>query len=155
MVQAAAESETTSTPAEVLYRGPDGALATVGLIETAPAAVALLFALGVVAIGLALAAAESADERNLLIALGAPPRTLRRTNGAQALLLTLLGALVAVPIALGPLAVLCRLGGDDLPFVVPWRTIALVVVAVPLAAAGLSAVATRDRRWQVSTATFD
>jgi putative ABC transport system permease protein len=155
-IQDAAVGLDTAWPyAEVLYLGPESAIVTPGLLETGPAALALLFALGVVAIGLALAAAESADERNVLVALGAPPRTLRRTNGAKALLLTLLAAVIAVPLGLGPVAVMVRLGEDDLPFVVPWRTIALVVLVMPLAAAAVTTAATRVRHWQVSTATFE
>ena len=52
-----------------------------GVIETVPAAIALLFALLVVAVGLALAAAETRDERDVLAVLGAAPRTLRRASG--------------------------------------------------------------------------
>ena len=119
-----------------LYVGP-------GIIETVPAAVALLFALFVVAVGLALAAAETRDERDVLAALGAAPRTVRRANGCKAFLLTLLGGAVAVPVGLLPVAVSSRLAEDDtLSLVVPWRTIALLVVAVPLLAAAVTAAAT-------------
>jgi len=104
-----------------------------------------VLALLVVAIGLALAAAESCDERDVLAVLGAPPRTLRRTNGGKAFLLTLLGGAVAVPVGLLPVAVVTRVARDGFPVVVPWRTIGLVVVAVLLLAAAV----------RVSTATFD
>jgi len=104
---------------------------------------ALLFALFVVAVGLALAAAETRDERDVLAALGAAPRTVRRANGCKAFLLTLLGGAVAVPVGLLPVAVSSRLAEDDtLSLVVPWRTIALLVVAVPLLAAAVTAAAT-------------
>jgi putative ABC transport system permease protein len=155
MQEVAGGTPTGFPSAELSYVAPRDEVASTGLVETAPAAVALLFALGVVAIGLALAGAESADERNVLAALGAPPRTLRRTNGAKALLLTLVAAVTAVPLGLGPVAVVARLGEDGLPFVVPWRTIALVVLAVPLLAAAVTTAATRARHWQVSTATFE
>ena len=132
---------------------------TPGLIETVPAAIALLFALLVVAVGLALAAAETRDERDVLAVLGAAPCTLRRASGGKAFLLTLLGGAVAVPVGLLPVAVVTRLLADDFPLVVPWRTIALIVVVVPvLAAAATSAatrVASRYRPVHISTASFD
>jgi putative ABC transport system permease protein len=129
------------------------------LIETVPATVALLFALFVVAAGLALAAAETRDERDVLAVLGAPPPTLRRTSGDKAFLLTLLGAVAAVPVGLVPVAVVTGVAADGLPVVVPWRTIALLVVAIPLLAAALTStaarVASRYHPVHVSTATFD
>jgi putative ABC transport system permease protein len=132
---------------------------TPGLIETVPAAIALLFALLVVAVGLALAAAETRDERDVLAVLGAAPRTLRRASGGKAFLLTLLGGAAAVPVGLLPVAVVTRLLADDFPLVVPWRTIALIVVVVPVLAAVVTSaaarVASRDRPVQISTASFD
>jgi hypothetical protein len=88
-----------------------------------------------------------------------PPRTLRRTSAGKAFLLTLLGGAVAVPVGLLPVAVITRLASDGLPVVVPWRTIALLVVAVPLVAAAAASTATRlagrYRPLRISTATFD
>ena len=52
---------------------------------------------------------------------------------------------MAVPVLLPPVAVVTRVARDGFPVVVPWRTIGLVVVAVPLLAAAV----------RVSTATFD
>jgi putative ABC transport system permease protein len=130
-----------------------------GLVETVPTAVALLFALLVLAVGLALAAVETRDERDVLAALGAPPRILRRTSGCKAFLLTVLGGAIAVPVGLLPVAVFTRLDDDTLPLVVPWRTIGLLVVVIPLVAMLLTSTATRTalrfRPVHVSTATFD
>ena len=149
---------TASEPyVRVDFRRP-GRYAGPGLIEAGPAYIALVFALFVVAVGLALAAVETRDERDVLAVLGAPPRTLRRASGYKAFLLTLLGGVIAVPVGLVPVALVTRVTEDGLPVVVPWRTIALLVVAVPVLAAALttaaSRIAARYRPVQVSTATF-
>jgi putative ABC transport system permease protein len=139
------------------YQGPRLGVGP-GIIETVPSAVALAFALLVLAIGLALAAVETRDERDVLAALGAAPRTLRRTNGTKAFLLTLLGGAIALPVGLLPVAVSRQLGGDS-TVIVPWTTIALLLVAVPVVAALVTSTATRAalrfRPIQVSTATFE
>ena len=56
----------------------------------------------VVAIGLALAAAESRDERDVLIAVGARPRTMRSIAGVKAVVLTTTGVVLGVPAGLIP-----------------------------------------------------
>jgi hypothetical protein len=130
-----------------------------GIIETVPTAVALAFVLLVLAVGLALAAVETRDERDVLAALGAAPRTLRRTTGTKAFLLTVLGGAIAVPVGLLPVAVISHLDGGDSTVLVPWTTIALLLVAVPLVAALVTSTATRAalrfRPVRVSTATFE
>ena len=66
---------------------------------------------------------------------------------------------MAVPVGFLPVAVVTRLLADDFPVVVPWRTIALIVVAVPVLAAIVTSTATRVasryRPVQISTASFD
>jgi putative ABC transport system permease protein len=130
-----------------------------GLIETVPTAIALAFALLVLAEGLALAAVETSDERDVLAALGAAPRTLRRTSGTKAFLLTVLGGAIALPVGLLPVAVVGRLGDSDSTVVFPWTTVALLLVAVPVVAALVTSTATRAalrfRPVRVSTATFE
>jgi hypothetical protein len=139
-------------------RSPAG-YASPALIEAAPAGVALLFALFVVAAGLALGAAETRDEHDVLAVVGASPSTTRRAGGCKAFLLTLLGGAIAVPVGLLPLRVISRLDPEALPFVVPWLTIALLLVAIPLLVAAVASVASRlSLRWRpvrISTASFD
>jgi hypothetical protein len=123
------------------YAGP-------AFLEAVPAGVALLFTLFVVAAGLALAAAETRDERTILLALGAAPRTVRRTSAYKAFLLTLLGGGLAVPLGLVPVHVYTRLGTDPAAVPFPWRTVATLVVAVPLVAALAAALASwAGARW--------
>ncbi|MDY7105573.1 MAG: FtsX-like permease family protein [Actinomycetota bacterium] len=118
-------------PSELDQRIVDGALA----------AVALVLSLFVVAATLALSAAETRDERDVLLVVGAPPSTMRRTSGARALLLTALGTALAIPVGLLPVSVFAAANDGDLPLVVPWRIVALLVIAVPLVAGAATTVA--------------
>ena len=110
--------------------------------QLAIAAAALLFTLLVVAIGLGLSAAENRDERDVLIAIGARPRTMRRTSAQKTGYLTLAGALLAIPTGLLPIAIVLRslgtIGTPPPPFAPDWTTIALVAFAMPLAAATIT-----------------
>jgi putative ABC transport system permease protein len=127
------------------------------------AAAALLFTLLVVAIGLGLSAAENRDERDILLAIGARPRTIRRTSAQKAGYLTLVGGILAVPTGLLPIAVVQRsLGTVDTPappFAPDWTIVGIVVVAVPLAAAGVTwlcaGIAQRVRHLAMSTSNRD
>lgn len=131
------------------------------------ALVALAVAGLVVAIGLSLTSAEGRSERAVLAALGAAPSTRRRTSAAQAALLTLIAAVLAVPTALVPLKVIdiarVRTGdwspGDHL-IGMPWLTVLAVVGVLPLAAGAgawlVTALATmRDRQVPVARLALD
>jgi len=114
----------------------------------------LLFTLLVVAIALALDASESGDERALLAAIGAPPKVRRSIVAWQAFLLPALAAVVAVPAGLlvvfAVVSVERELDGPaaNVGVQVPWGAMALLLVVVPLATAGLTWVgaAIRGRR---------
>jgi putative ABC transport system permease protein len=129
------------------------------VVELVLAGLALAFSLFVVGTGLALAAAEGKDERDVLAVAGAPPTALAKVAGAKAWLLTSLGAAVAVPVGFLPVVVTTPLAEAPFPLVVPVRTIVVLVVAAPLAAAAVSAaasaVAHRVRPVRVSTAAFE
>ena len=128
-------------------------------IEAVLSGVALVVAAFVVAAGLALAAADARDERDVLTVVGAGPGALARAAGARASLLAGLGALMAVPLGLLPVAVYVAVDDGSMPLVVPWRTVGLVGVALPVAlaaaAVATSAAALRLRPVRVSTAVFD
>ena len=129
------------------------------LLEGLLTATAFVLTLFVVAVSLALAAAETRDERDVLVAVGAPPATMRRASGHKALLLTVLGAVLAVPVGFLPVAVFIAASDSGLPLVFPWRVVLLLLVAVPLSAAILttagSGLALRLRPVRVSTMAFD
>jgi ABC-type antimicrobial peptide transport system permease subunit len=130
------------------------------VLETILSGVALIFALFVVAVSLALASAETREERDVLSVVGAAPTTMRRTSAQKAIILTVMGALLAIPVGFLPVVVFTRADGRDDPWLVfPWRTVGLLVLAVPLITAAVtgtaSTIALRFRPVHVSTMTFD
>ncbi|WP_406286084.1 FtsX-like permease family protein [Streptomyces sp. NBC_00209] len=122
-----------------------------------------LFA-GVVTVGAAaittgLAKADAEADLTTLSAVGAAPRVRRSLSGFQCLVVALTGVLLGTAAGLVP-AVALRLVDlrkameymreDPMesaytPIVLPWATIGLLAVAVPLLAGGLAAVFTRSR----------
>lgn len=128
-------------------------------IELILSGVALAFALFVVGVSLGLAAAESKDERDVLTVAGAPPGALARSAGARAVLLSVLGAAMAVPVGFLPVIVFSRATDDGFRLVFPTTIVAVLLVAVPvvvgLCALVTSAAAQRLHPVRVSTATWD
>jgi hypothetical protein len=124
---------------------------------------ALVFSLFVVGVSLALAAAESKDERDVLTIAGAPPAALARSAGVRGALLAGIGGVMAIPVGFLPVVVFSRARsrgfGSDYPIVFPGRTAVLLVLAVPavvaLASLATSSAAQRLRPVRVSTATFE
>ena len=120
---------------------------------------ALVFSVLVVGASLALAAAESRDERDTLLLAGAPPATLARTAGAKAVLLAVLGGALALPIGFLPVVVFSVVDERGLPLRLPWPAVGALVAAVPLAAGAVawatSGAAQRLRPARFSTMAFD
>lgn len=118
-----------------------------GLIQLGVIVASLLLVLGVVAIGLSLAATESRDERDVLHAVGASPTTLRRVSAAKAWVLTTGAALVAVPAGYVTIFVISRANDSRAPF--PFIVAGALLVGIPLVAAGstmaVSALASKFR----------
>lgn len=109
--------------------------------------VTLLFVLAVVAIGLSLAASEGRDERSVLFATGAAPRTLRRLAAAKGWMLTTAAALIAVPTGYLVLTVVLRVNAEPSPF--PWIGAGVLLIAVPLVtAASTMIVSTLGQRFR-------
>ena len=135
----------------------DTGMPSVGLIQTAIVGAALLLVLAVVAVGLALAATESRAERDVLVAVGARPRTLRTMAGAKAVVMTLAGVAVAVPGGLVPAFAVAR--AAHVGFTMPWLVLGGLVLVVPLvaglAASGVSGLAQRLRPVRMSTLAVD
>ena len=100
------------------------------LVQAAIVAATLLLVLLVVAIGLSLAAVESRDERNTLIAVGASPSTLRRRSATTATVLAATGGVIAIPTGLLPVWVVTRVA--DGTATVPWLSIVAIVLVVPV-----------------------
>ena len=97
-----------------------------------------------VAIAVALSAAEGRRELATLSAVGAGPAVRRRLAGAQALVISGVGALVGV--LLGTFvsyALRATFGAPS--FTVPWANLLGVGLGVPLLAALITAACTRSR----------
>lgn len=94
-------------------------------------ALCMVTGLIIVLIATALSAAESADDRRKLHEIGAAPRLLRKHQAAYAGYLALLGCALAVPAGILPAASLLSASNLALPFVVPWRDLVVIVVALP------------------------
>ena len=143
---------------QIVWRIPDSGLTSLQL-ELLLTSLALLFSLFVVGASLALAAAESRDERDVLTVAGAPPSSLARAAGARAALLAGIGGLLAVPIGFLPVVVYARTVEGHFPLIFPGRTVLILLVAVPAVVGAValvtSASAQRLRPVRVSTATFE
>lgn len=139
------------------WQWPEGNEVPVTLLYAVVVGVALLLTLLVVAIGLSLSATESRDERDVLVAVGARPRTLRRMAGVKAVFLAGTGVVLAVPTGLVPALVVLREPGR--PEALPWVALALLLVAVPLVAGLLawvsSSIAQRVRPVHASSFAVD
>jgi putative ABC transport system permease protein len=101
-------------------------------------------ALAILAVVLALLGAESRRDRAILVAVGAEPRTRRRLAGVNAILVAGLAGILAVPTGFAPMAVqeISRRVGEVV--VVPWATIAFVLLGVPVIAGALAALGSRQ-----------
>jgi putative ABC transport system permease protein len=133
-------------------------------VELILSGIALVFSLFVVGVSLALAAAESKDERDILTIAGAPPGALARSAGARAWLLASIGGAMAIPVGFLPVIVFSYASHDQLvderfPLVFPGRTALMLVLVVPAVVAAVSfassAAAQRLHPVRVSTATFE
>ncbi len=111
------------------------------LVDAIALGVALVMTLIVVAIGLSLSATESRDERDVLVAVGSPPRTMRRLAGLKAVVLTVGAAALAIPTGFVPIAAVLAAAPEDNDIVFPWLTALGLLVVIP-AVAGLAALAT-------------
>ena len=130
------------------------------LIQVAVAVASLFLVLAVVAIGLSLAAAESRDERDVLLAVGAAPKTLRRVAATKALVLTLGSATVAVPVGYVTMFVITRsIGTSDVTAPFPYAISVALILVIPALAwfvtLAISSVAQRFRPVTASTITTD
>ena len=107
------------------------------VLERATLAISVVIALVIVSVALALGAAETRADQRILIAVGADPRLRRRMAAGRAALLAGLGAVLATPAGLLPVWGLARAataGAARGLFVVPWDTLAVTLVGVPLVA---------------------
>jgi putative ABC transport system permease protein len=101
-----------------------------------------LVGLALVAVALALASAEARSDQRTLAAVGASAATRRSLAAGRAFVLAGLAGVLAVPVGLVPAyAALLAFTGAGLR--VPWATVAIVVLGVPLLATAGAALAAR------------
>ena len=132
----------------IIERGYHAGNYSVGLIALAIAAA--IVTLGATAISVGLSMAESKPDLITLAAVGGRPRTRRFLVANQAGSVALLGAIQGVVAGIIPAWAILH-AAKAIPFVMPWMTIAIVVLGIPLLAMlGTGAVAgsrlTLDRR---------
>ena len=129
------------------------------LLDATALAAALLLTLMVVAIGLSLAATESRDERDVLLAVGATPRTMRSVAATKAVVLTVGAATLAIPTGFLPVLAVLKAAPDDNQIAFPWLTALGLLIVIPaiagVAALMTSATAQRIRPVHMSTLTED
>ncbi|PJN24175.1 FtsX-like permease family protein [Kitasatospora sp. CB02891] len=122
------------------------------VVQVALSGFAALVVLGAAVVSTALAAADARRERVLLSAIGARPRTRRTVAGLQAGLIALLGGLLGTVSGFVPAYALLRsrvAGMTGAPAVlnpadIPWATIALLALALPVVAGLLGALRRDD-----------
>jgi len=105
--------------------------------------IAIALALIIVGVAVGLVGAESRREQAILSAVGASPRVRRRLVGANALLMTALAAVLAVPAAMIPMALILISERPRQPVPTPWSVIGIVAIGAPLIAGVLAALASR------------
>lgn len=124
--------------------------------------IVVFIALIVLAMSLALSAAETRDERDILVSLGARPSTMRSVSAWKAALLAFSGAAVAIPTGFIPIAVvfLAMVKANETAHIsFPWSASLQLLVAAPIVA-GLvayagSAIAQTLRPTRMSTFATD
>ncbi|WP_405686341.1 FtsX-like permease family protein [Streptomyces sp. NBC_00057] len=136
--------------------GPGSRDDTILLILTLFAGVVTL---GAAAITTGLAKADAEADLNTLSAVGAPPRVRRSLSGFQCVVVALTGVVLGTLAGLVPAVALRLVDLRDAlqlmrlepmqsaytPIVLPWATIGLLVVCIPLLAGVLAAAFTRSR----------
>ncbi|WP_033220752.1 FtsX-like permease family protein [Kitasatospora phosalacinea] len=154
-VGARAEQRAAATVARLAphaeFRVERGFVPEDSTVRVALGGFAALVVLGAAVVSTALAAADARRERALLSAIGARPRTRRTVAGLQAGLIALLGALLGTVSGLVPAFALLRsraagvVGGPAVSLAdVPWATVALLALALPLLAGLLGALRRDD-----------
>lgn len=129
------------------------------LVEVAIVVGALLFTLGVVAVGLALSTAENRDEQDVLLAVGARPRSIRTVSALKAVLLAALGGIVAIPTGFLPVAAILGAAFPNGTIGFPWVVALGCAVVVPVLVGVLtwlgSVIGQRVRPVRMSTLLFE
>lgn len=117
-----------------------------GDLRLVVAGVGAVLALAIVGVIVALVAAEARREQAILVAVGAEPRIRRAVAGVGAAVVAVSAGLLAVPAGFAPAVVFRSAQRIGYPIVVPWATIGLVLIGIPLVAGTLAAIISRQPR---------
>ncbi|MGH2734308.1 MAG: FtsX-like permease family protein, partial [Actinomycetota bacterium] len=127
----------------VFVRSNDDYLPKYAAGRAAATAASVPLALAVLAVAVALVASESRRSHQILVAVGAGPLAHRKVVASTSALLALITAILAVPAGFLPTVVVQVASQAGRPVVVPWLTIAIVVIVTPLLSAGVAGLVVR------------
>jgi putative ABC transport system permease protein len=127
----------------VFVRSNDDYLPKYAVGRAAATAASLPLGLGILAVAVALVSSESRRSHQILVAVGAGPLAHRKVVAATAALLSTITAILAVPAGFLPTAVVQMANQSGRPVVVPWVTIGIVLLVVPLLSALVAALVAR------------
>ncbi len=130
-----------SASTDVAWSGTGSNRVSTATVRQIVLAVVVGIALIVLAMSLALSAAETRDERDVLVSLGARPSTMRSLSAWKAGLLAASGALVAIPTGFIPVAVVylaIAKPGEVARIAFPLSTVLELLIVAPLIAAAVA-----------------
>jgi hypothetical protein len=160
--QSAGPGDATDGITEVLWPGPRSNAISPDTVRQIILAIVVFIALVVLAMSLALSAAETRDERDVLVSLGARPKTMRGVASWKAAVLAFTGAALAIPTGFIPVAIAyiaAARPGEHAQLGFPWYTALELLLIAPIIAAIVaaigSAVAQHFRPTQMSTFATD
>ncbi len=147
---------------DMIWTGPRTSSISADTVRQIILAIVVVIALIVLGMSLALSSAETRDERDVLVSLGATPRTTRGVAAWKAATLSFTGAALAIPTGFIPVAVAYHAAvhvGDRARLSFPWSTAVELLIVAPLIAAVVAgvgnAIAQRVRPTQMSTFAMD
>lgn len=115
-----------------------------GLVRTIATIAGMVLALAIVAVVVALLAAESRRDRAILVAVGAAPWTRRTVAGLYAAVVATLAGILGLLAGFFPTATLLFGQEGDYPIVVPWAVLGAVLVVAPAVAGGVGSLVSRQ-----------
>lgn len=127
----------------VFVRSNDDYLPEYALGRTVATAATIPLALAVLAVAVALLTSESRRSHQILVAVGAGPLTHRKVVAATSGLLALITAILAVPAGFLPTVVVQVASQAGRPVVVPWKTLAIILILTPVLSAAVAALVAR------------
>lgn len=127
----------------VFVRNNDDYLPEYALGRSVATAATIPLALAVLAVAVALLTSESRRSHQILVAVGAGPLTHRKVVAATSGLLALITGILAVPAGFLPTVVVQVASQAGRPVVVPWKTLAIVLILTPVLSAAVAALVAR------------